>query len=487
MERYPFNYARYIFEHTRLNSDSVAFVDSQGALTYQQWQFESEKFAAVLTDCGIRSNNYVVVCVKTTKQFPVLFFACLLQGIVPVLLEPDSGPELIARFVDKLQASAVITDGEHDYKISITKYCNKNSTIIKDYEYQPDDYAFVITSSGTTGDPKLVRHRHKILFDIWNTAKISDYKLNSNSVIMSTAKLNYGWGLGNALIISPNAHATAVINDKVITPALIESAVAHHGVTHLFSSPVIYKLLLQKSKLKLSPSLTHCICASEPLSNLLEQKFEEKFNRPILNTYGSSEMFWIVTGNSIEQKKFGSIGKLFSGFTTKIVNEQGAICQPLEPGMLYVKTDMTCNGYVPVDGVDNSVFDNGWFKTNDIVYCDSDGFYFFVNRQGQFVKINANWVSAQEIENLLLSTGKVDECTVVFGKDEYGLIEAMAYVVASQGVTISAAELRSQLLSSSQSHKVPKKIYFLNSIPRTNRNKKVISPQVLEQIYADAL
>ena len=77
MERYPFNYARYIFEHTRLNSDSVAFVDSQGALTYQQWQFESEKFAAVLTDCGIRSNNYVVVCVKTTKQFPVLFFACL--------------------------------------------------------------------------------------------------------------------------------------------------------------------------------------------------------------------------------------------------------------------------------------------------------------------------------------------------------------------------------------------------------------------------
>ena len=153
--------------------------------------------------------------------------------------------------------------------------------------------------------------------------------------------------------------------------------------------------------------------------------------------------------------------------------------------MLFVHTSKTSNGYYSATESQNLAFADGWFKTDDVVYQDQDGFYFFVNRNGLYVKINSTWTSAQEIENLLWSTGKINDCTVVFDKTDDGIFEALAFVVIKEEIqtTNIVLQLRSDLTKIAKSNQIPKKIYTLLALPRSKRNKRIIDKKILEEAY----
>ena len=487
---YPENYAEYVFNYNADRYNKSAYIDKHGSMTFGQLSDDSHAFAQQLCMNGIGAGDFVMLALPNTKQFPVAFLGCIIVGAVIVTVDPDLDKDSVANLANKTSAKCIVsTDTFHKISqvpvfIDIDQPVVYQSKITYHY-YDPDDLVMLLCTSATTGEPKLVKHRSRLLFDIVELVRNSDFNITDTSVVMCTSKISFGYSLTNNMIVALSTGATAIIFDSTISPTNVINLVNEHQVTHLFASPPVYNLMLNKKDLQLPLHLRVLVCAGESLPRTLETNFKEKYKIPIFNVYGWSEMPWIAIVNDLKNHRVGSIGKALPGLQFKILDPDGKDCAVGVPGVLFVHTSKTSNGYYSATESQNLAFADGWFKTDDVVYQDQDGFYFFVNRNGLYVKINSTWTSAQEIENLLWSTGKINDCTVVFDKTDDGIFEALAFVVIKEEIqtTNIVLQLRSDLTKIAKSNQIPKKIYTLLALPRSKRNKRIIDKKILEEAY----
>lgn len=256
-----------------------------------------------------------------------------------------------------------------------------------------------------------------------------------------------------------------------------------HKVTHIFSFPLAFNFLVNKKNTVLGEHLKVCVCATEPLPLSIAQRFKERFGLTVFSNLGWSEMFWFGVGNSIGFNKENTIGRPLPSLKTKVLNNDGQECQIDEPGVLWISGENISPGYL-VDGqtINRSEFESGWWNTNDVVFVDGDGFYHFITRNNRYVKIHSHWVSAPEIEELVMSTNQVQDCTVVFDVNKDGLPIAVAYAIPNNNL-VTTESIRIELVKKTKSHMIPKRFYFVSELPRTARNKKVVIKNQLDEHY----
>ena len=481
------NFIKQIFDQNK-DKTNFAYIDGNGALSYSELKSASLGFANFLLEQGIKPRDYVIIAVPASRYWPAIFYGCVSVGIIPVPIEDDTPTDAIKKIVNKLTPRAIVSN-QQNAELSDLLLVNSNivGTINKldapYYDYDDQDLAFVLTTSGTTGNSKPVAHRHKIFKDITQFVTESRLGIDEHSVIMCTSRPNFAWAVSNNLIVSPSTGATCVTYDQKVDPSHIANYINTNKVTHVFSFPLAYNLLNKKSNVSFGDHLKVCISATEPLPLPIAQKFKEKFNRPLFSNLGWSEMPWFGVGNSIDFNKENTIGKPLSSLKTKVLTAEGIECDKNQPGLLWIGSDNISTGYLTDrHTVDRSEFDSGWWCTNDIVFIDDDGFYNFITRNNRYVKINSYWVSAPEIESLIMSTNLVDDCTVAFDTNNDGYPQVIAYVIPSSSTTTSDS-IRTQLLKTAKSHLVPKRFYFVPDLPRTARNKKVILKDILDKHY----
>lgn len=484
------NFSRYIIENSQAHLTKTAVIADDATITYGALAEAIKSFARKLHNKNIRSGDRVIICLDECVEWVIAFMACNYIGSVPVLTSIKMGAKVLNEIIDVSKAQAIIW-GVHDREfaktLSITAFdkVEVNSYGVgldAYYKFDPDENVLWSTSSGTTGGKrKYIPHRHA---SIWlGTQKVTEpFKVTEHSIMYTTAKLSFVYGF-NELMLALSNNATAIISNRVPVKDTIFDIVSTHKVTHIWTTPtpVVHMVKNNTASDELN-SVVSLFCGGEPLPNTAAQKFQELYDVPVLNGHGMSEGMNIMCSQTPDDQRLGTIGKPMPGVECQVRRPDGTLCSVDELGVFYVKDPSSALYYYNNWARSKEVFQGEWINTGDMCYQDIDGYFVYVCRNDELVKVNGLFVTPTEIEEVLITNPAVDECVVTRCKNRFDLDEMEAYVVLRDPAT-TINDIKSFLALNIEEYKIPKTVKFVSDIPKTVTAKKIRNNEIIQNYY----
>jgi benzoate-CoA ligase len=217
--------------------------------------------------------------------------------------------------------------------------------------------------------------------------------------------------------------------------------------------------------------LRGCVSAGEALPPELYARWKSAFGVEILDGIGSAELFHIYISNRFGDVRPGSLGKLVPGYEARIVDDAGNEVPAGEIGTLWVKGDSAALCYWQAHERSKEVLRGDWVSTGDKFRRDAEGYFYYAGRADDLLKVGGIWVSPLEVENVLLGHAAVLECCVVGEADGDGLVKPVAFVVRRPGAQVGEGELCELARARLAHYKVPRRIEFVDALPRSDRGK----------------
>jgi benzoate-CoA ligase family protein len=337
--------------------------------------------------------------------------------------------------------------------------------------------AFILYTSGSTGDPKGAVHRQADVFHTNETFCHEVLRLRPSDRLFSSSRLPFAYGLGNSFSFPLLNGVTTILCREKPAPEVISRVLEEYKPTIFFGVPVVYNLLLDHHRhvkaLDYS-SLRLCISAGEALPAHLGEEWQETFGVEVLDGIGSTEMLHMWMSNHEGEVRYGSSGKLLKGYEARLLDEHGNPKPPEAEGNLWVKGASAALGYWQRPDVTARTFVGGWVHTGDLYARDSDGFWFHMGRSDDCFKSSGQWVSPVEVEGVLLRCPGVSRAAVVEDFDQDGLPCACAFVVR-EAVESDAGELEEELRQLAKTKlprfKRPRSYVFVRELPYTATGK----------------
>lgn len=337
--------------------------------------------------------------------------------------------------------------------------------------------AFILYTSGSTGEPKGAMHSQADVFYTKNTFCREVLQLTQSDRLFSSSRLPFAYGLGNSFSFPLLNGATSVLCREKPTPEIINRTFSEARPTIFFAVPVVYNLLLEyhrdKQPLDCS-SLRMCISAGEALPAHLGQQWEETFGVPLLDGIGSTEMLHMFMSNRLNDVCYGSSGKVLPGYEARLLDEHSQPSPSGSEGNLWIKGDSAASGYWERPEETARTFVEGWVRTGDLYRCNEEGYWFHMGRSDDCFKSSGQWVSPVEVEGALLRHEKVARVAVVEDFDDDRLPCACAFIVveASESDRVKLeTELRSLAAVALPRFKQPRKYVFVSELPYTATGK----------------
>ena len=485
----------------------VAFTDSDRSLTYGALQERSCRFATALKALGLREENRVVLLFHDTVDYPVAFWGAIRAGVVPIpvntLLTAEQYDYL---FADSRAAAAVVAAPLARTLLSIRSRLPQLRTIIvaeasaadkadltdvlffedvlalgKPEPFiaptMSDEVALWMYTSGSTGDPKAVRHVHTSPMVVARLMGQGVIGIREDDVVFSAAKLSFSYGLGNAMAFPMSVGASAILLPERPTPQAVLDTIRRHRPTIFYAVPSLYAALLAQPNIGAgagSDRLRLCVSAGEPLPANLGERWRATVGVDVLDGIGSTEMLQTFLSNRPDDVRYGSTGRPVPGYDVKIVDENGHELPDGQVGELIVRGPSAGEGYWNQRAKSRRTFAGEWTYTGDKYVRDQDGYYYYCGRTDDMFKVNGMWVSPFEVEAALVSHEAVLEAAVVGKEDGDGLMKPKAFIVLKNGY---AADER--LLETLKGHvkeragpwKYPRWIDIRPDLPRTATGK----------------
>lgn len=359
----------------------------------------------------IPARSLVFLLVNNDLGSLVSYLACLNHGIVPLMLTANIDAALLAALEATYRPFAVYKSGEQIKQTADRTALHR-------------DLALLITTSGSTGSPKLVRQSYANIRA--NAESIAEYlKLDATERPITTLPMNYVYGLS---II--NSHflvgATLLLTNRSIVDREFWSFFVKRGATSFGGVPYTYEMLdrLMFFRRKL-PSLRTLTQAGGKLTPELHQKFADYAQREGKNfvvMYGASEatsrMGYLPPERALD--KVGSMGIAIPGGRLALLDgEGGEIQEPDVVGeLVYWGPNVTLGYAEAAEDLAKGDERQGCYVTGDMAKRDADGFYFIVGRKKRFLKIFGNRVSLDETERMIKGAFPQIDCACA-GKDDH--------------------------------------------------------------------
>lgn len=421
------------------------------------------------------SHSLVFVMCSNTIGSLVGYLAFLQADCVSLLLNKDMDRSLLDQLVSTycpayLWLPDCHVDNHPDlqkcYSVcgySLLKYPNVSQRM-------PNDLALLLTTSGSTGSPKLVRLSKKNL--ISNAKSIVAYlKITNKERPITSLPMYYSFGLSiiNSHLISG---ATILFTDYSYIQKEFWDFAIEKGFTSFSGVPFTYELL-RKIKFwnKRMPTLCTLTQAGGKLNNTLLEYFvvnARSKNIDFYVMYGQTEatarMSYLPCEYALD--KLGSIGLAIPGGTFELKNDRGDLINiPNLVGELVYSGDNVSLGYAEcLDDLMRGDDNNGVLFTGDLAYFDQDGFYYIAGRKKRFLKLFGNRISLDYTEDLLKKI--CDECACV-GTDNKMIIYVTAVDKSDQIIAF--------LVSTTKLNRMAFEIRFINEIPRSDTGKILYS------------
>ncbi|MDY7103585.1 MAG: benzoate-CoA ligase family protein [Actinomycetota bacterium] len=474
---------------------------SYGELQQEVWRVQH-----ALTGLGVGAGGRVALVMVDDEALVAWFLGALRSGVVPVPLSTMlTGADLGAIVADAGATAAVVSAPFAGHVDEITRAApDVTNVVIVGDEPSPgrgpgggggpvvhpwssfddrseasvadtdaDSPAFWLYSSGTTGTPKGVMHRHASLQATADHYARGVLEVGPGDRFHSIAKLFFAYGLGNSLTFPLSVGATSILNPNPPTPAAVAALVAAEHPTLLFASPgFVAGLLDAEVAPETFASVRTTVTAGESLPADLHRRYSERFGHPVLDGIGTTEALHIFLSNTKGATRAGTSGTPATGYEVRLLDENDAeVTDADTAGFLHVRGPSIATGYWRRPEATDAAFRDGWLRTGDVYTRSADGYWTFLGRNNDMIKAGGIWVSPAEVEAVLVAHPDVLEAAVVGGRDDEGLETTVAYVVARAGRTIDEGALERHCRERMAAFKRPRRLVVVDELPKTATGK----------------
>lgn len=457
------------------------------------------RIASGLRSLGVAREDRVLLVLDDTPAFPASFLGAMRIGAVPVpanflLRSEDYGYFLddscaVAAIVDAPFLPAVepqvharsgvrliIANGEApDGAMTLDQVKAAGEEDMKPVETHSDDMAFWLYSSGSTGPPKGVVHRHADIGATCTAYAVPITGIRKGDIVFSSAKMFHAYGLGNSLSFPLWAGATSVYLTGRPTADRLLERVASHRPNLLFSVPALYNAMLADPGFDAVDwsSVRLAVSAAELLPPEIWRRFHERTGIEILDGIGSTEMLHIYCSNRAGNCRPGTSGTAVESYRLEIRSSDGTPCDPDEPGEMWVSGPSALSAYWQQHDRTREKIRGEWFLTGDRYRADADGYMTYEGRVDDMMKIGGLWVSPIEIENRLMEHHAVSEAAVVqIEIDHCSRIGAWVILhKGNKGSDSLAEDLRQWCKAKLQRYQFPHVVNYVEDLPRTATGK----------------
>lgn len=492
----------FVDRHLRENRGAKVAFREAGAgrtLTYAALADQSGRVAAALYAYGVRKEERMAMLVLDQIEFPVLFWGALKAGVIAVPLNTLlAGPVYDAILRDSRATTLVVSDAlfegvepvltDNPYlerviviggdmrenTISYDTFLSAADAPVAAFDASPDETAFWLYSSGSTGQPKGVHHVHSALRATADTYGAQVLGIQQDDVIFSAAKFFFAYGLGNSMTFPLSVGATSVIFGGRPAPDGMVEILEREKPTIFCGVPTLYAAMVAHIEANGAPDvpLRVCISAGEALPADVGKRWKALLGVDILDGVGSTEMLHIFLSNVAGDVVYGTSGVPVPGYELRLVDEAGADVGCDTIGELLVKGASAADGYWNRRAKTRATFEGVWTRTGDKYERRSDGRYVYCGRTDDMFKVSGIWVSPFEVEQALSSHPAVLECAVVAARDKDGLEKPKAIVVLHATQPDNLEEiLREHVKGKIGKWKYPRWIECVDSLPKTATGK----------------
>ena len=479
-----------------------AFIEAGGTnrqITYGELAEQSGRMAALYEKHGINREDRAAMLVLDRLEFPIIFWGSLKCGVVPIALNTLLATEVYGSILRDSRARVLFVSEEvlpvvepelagnpHLLKVFVIganagTHLNF-STEYADCESRPalemveDECAFWLYSSGSTGQPKGVRHAHGSLKATADTYGKEVLQIKDTDVVYSAAKLFFAYGLGNAMTFPMSVGATVLLFAGRPTPDSVLDVLNTHKPSVFCGVPTLYAAMnshIESGRGILDAKLRRCISAGEALPEEVGKNWEKISGCEILDGVGSTEMLHIFLSNQSGDVVYGTSGIAVPGYEFRLVDESDRDVGVGEVGELLVNGDSSALDYWNQRGKSRSTFEGKWTRTGDKYVRRQDGRLVYCGRTDDMFKVSGIWVSPFEIEQSLASHPSVLEAAVVSARDEEDLEKPKAFVVLKDGVDATGIDvvLKDHVKERIGKWKYPRWVEVVNDLPKTATGK----------------
>jgi long-chain acyl-CoA synthetase len=498
--------------------ERTAFTSFGQATSYADLERESSKYANMLADHGVEPGDRVGIFVPNTAQFPICYFGIIKAGGVAVPLNLRMDPETLVYVVNNAEADHIVGSpllaeevqnladaaevgtlflpGVSDGAVNISHVLDDYDDELEMPEREYSDIACQPYTSGTTGRPKGVLLSHENLLTTVEAYTKGGLAIDADDSIVLVLPLFHIFGLnaimgtylirGATMHLQPQPEGEGMLN-----------GIQEHEATTFAGVPAMYTMMWREyrenpEQYDLS-SLRYVNCAAAPLADEVRRTIEEAWDVPMVEGWGMTET---APAGTVEpshgvRKEAGCIGPALECCEIKIVDpesrETRVSPEKLSPfpdpdldfddveatgGELAIRGPNVFEGYFKLPEKTEAAFDDeGYFYTEDIARVDDDGYFWMVDRADDMIIAGGENIYPAEVEAALYEHPDVEEAGVCGAPHEVKGMAPVAFVVLMEGTEMTEEELRKFTLDHVASYAHPRRIFFVDELPRSATQK----------------
>lgn len=495
------------------DGSKTAVIDVDRTFTFRELDDLSDKFASALAAEGVSKGDHIGLLAPNCVEFVIAFYGIIKVGAVATTINSGYREREIAHQLNDSAAQTLIVhqalvemaDAAQDMAKGVTKRIviepesNNAGTFWGLIESAPsaipsvtvnpkEDLVALPYSSGTTGLSKGVMLTHHNLTS--NVRQLNDRSeqgvIRQDDVILVHLPLFHIYGMEILMNGSIGAGATQIMMGRFDIEEFLK-LMSNHKVTMLFTAPPVGLGLSQYpgvANYDLSALRVGFIGAA-PLSADLQGRIQDKVGFSIIQGYGMTEASPLTNADFMEpdMQRMGSIGTAVPDTEQKVVDLEDDTKEVGvdEIGELMLRGPQVMKGYYNnAQATADTLTEDGWLHTGDIVRMDSDRYVYVLDRKKELIKYKGFQVPPAELEGVLLEHPGISDAAVI-GKldDESGEIPK-AFVVRSPDSEVSDADVMAFVAGKVATFKHIREVEFIDAIPK-NASGKILRRVLIEQ------
>jgi acetyl-CoA synthetase len=479
--------------------------------TYNDIRLNSNTVGHFLRGLGIKPEDRVCLFMDKIPELYIGFLGILKIGAIAQPLFSAFGDESLFVRLENAQTTAIITQKKHapkvrkildkmpflkhiiivdsepgkqllDREVAFNMDAAEKTEHLEIHPTKAESPSVLHYTSGTTGQPKGVKHVHYSLISQYLTSKwVLD--LRDDDIYWCTADPGWVTGTSYGIIGAFSNGVTQCVLDAGFSADNWYRFIEKHKITMWYSAPTAIRSLMKAGeevikKYNLS-CLRHLASVGEPLNSEAVIWSERVFGKPFLDTYWQTETGSIMISNYPGMKiKPGSMGKPFPGITATVIDPEKyePFTETGKIGLIAIKPGWPAmmRMYWNNEETYNKKFQNGWYLPGDRSSIDNEGYFWFVGRDDDVINTGGHLVSPFEVESALLEHPAVAESAVVAKPDFVNMEVVKAFVTLKPGF-IPSKDLDLEIMNFVRKKlsplAMPQEIEFIDLLPKTRSGK----------------
>ncbi len=454
----------------------IALVCGGERLDYRELRARVSRAASAWRDRGLRPGDRVAIKLADGIDWVVAFLGTIWAGGVAVAVNPQVALPEWNYILDEAGFAIIVAENADGtplpWKDRVVPVCEARRAFAAAQEADPlqvheDTPAFWCHSSGTSGWPKAVVHRHGFAREVERIPR-ERLGVTASDRLFATSRLFFSYPQANSLFAGLKIGATVVLDPHWPTAASVAQVVQNMRPSLFFSVPSLYRALLHAGLASVLPAagVRRCVSAGEALPPSLRKAWREATGLALVDGYGTSEtQVLVLTGEDEDEGLRPSPG----------VEVQPLDARAAAAGMatrLWFRVPTLALGYLDRPAAQAESFKDGAFSPGDMFVATEGGGWRFAGREDALVKVKGRWVNLGELEEKLAAgTAGVLEAATVCAPDPDGFQAIAMFYVALPGKRADAELALRERAAALPPHQRPASWHAVGALPRTATGK----------------